>query len=80
MQSAVLITFVGPTQGHIRSLGRRLGVDEFPTYDEGDNVYTVDGTRLTYSDTSPAGIAIRLRVLLRGQREGWFAEPDAFAA
>jgi monoamine oxidase len=49
-------TFVGPTQSHIRSLARQLGVDEFPTYDEGDNVYTVDGTRLTYSDTGPAGI------------------------
>ena len=31
-------------------------MDEFPTYDVGDNVYTVDGMRLTYSDTSPAGI------------------------
>ena len=49
-------TFVGPTQDHILGLARRLGVGTFPTYDDGDDVYYADGTRLTYSDASPAGI------------------------
>ncbi len=49
-------TFVGPTQGHIRGMARRFGVEEFPTYDKGDNVYVAGSLRLTYSDTSPAGI------------------------
>jgi monoamine oxidase len=49
-------TFVGPTQSHIRHMGRRFGVQEFPTYDEGDNLYMADGLRLTYSDATPAGI------------------------
>jgi monoamine oxidase len=49
-------TFAGPTQGHILALAKRFDVGKFPTYDEGDTVYYRDGTRLTYSDTSPTGI------------------------
>ena len=49
-------TFVGPTQDHILALAKRFGVGKFPTYDEGDNVYFRDGTRLTYSDKTPTGI------------------------
>ncbi len=49
-------TFVGPTQGHILRLAKRFAVGKFPTYDTGDNVYYKDGTRLTYSDKTPAGI------------------------
>jgi monoamine oxidase len=50
-------TFVGPTQDYVLALARELGVEKFPTYDEGDDVYVADGTRMTYSDTGPFGAA-----------------------
>jgi monoamine oxidase len=50
-------TFVGPTQNRILALARDLGVDTFPTYNEGENVYYADGSRMTYSDQSPLGTA-----------------------
>jgi monoamine oxidase len=51
-------TFAGPTQNRILRLARRMGVEKFPTFDEGDNVYiSVDGNRLTYSDTGITGTA-----------------------
>jgi monoamine oxidase len=50
-------TFAGPTQDHILALARAYGVDTFPTYDTGDNVYIVDGQRQTYSDTGVTGTA-----------------------
>ena len=50
-------TFAGPTQGHILQLAEQMGVATFPTYDTGDNVYFADGTRMTYSDSSPTGTA-----------------------
>jgi monoamine oxidase len=50
-------TFVGPTQDHILALAKEMGVDTFPTYDEGNNVYYADGSRSTYSDQSPSGTA-----------------------
>ncbi len=50
-------TFVGPTQGRILSLAQRLGVETFPTYNTGENVYFVDGERSTFSDTGPTGSA-----------------------
>ncbi len=50
-------TFAGPTQDHILGLADDFGVDTFPTYDEGDNVYYADGDRSTYSDTGPLGTA-----------------------
>ena len=50
-------TFAGPTQSHILELAADLGVDTFPTYNHGDNVYFADGTRTTYSDTGPTGTA-----------------------
>jgi monoamine oxidase len=49
-------TFVGPTQNHILRLARRFDVGKFPTFNDGDNVYYRDGTRLTYSDATPTGI------------------------
>jgi monoamine oxidase len=49
-------TFVGPTQTHVMRLAKEVGAKKFPTYDTGDNVYYVDGTRTTYSDQSPLGI------------------------
>jgi monoamine oxidase len=50
-------TFAGPTQDHILDLASELGIDTFLTYDEGDNVYYADGSRMTYSDQSPLGTA-----------------------
>jgi monoamine oxidase len=51
-------TFAGPTQDRILRLARRMGVEKFPTFDEGDNVYiSVDGNRLIYSDTGITGTA-----------------------
>jgi monoamine oxidase len=50
-------TFVGPTQNHILELARHMGVGTFPAYDEGQNVYFADDSRLTYSDTGLTGTA-----------------------
>ena len=50
-------TFAGPTQNHILDLAAELGVGTFPTYNEGENVYFADGTRMTYSDSGPTGTA-----------------------
>jgi monoamine oxidase len=51
-------TFLGPTQDRIMSLAKRFGVDTFPTFDDGDNVYVDEnGSRSTYSDTGPLGTA-----------------------
>ena len=50
-------TFIGPTQNRVAALARELGVETFPTYDTGDNVYIADGQRSTYSDQSPLGTA-----------------------
>ena len=50
-------TFAGPTQNHILALADELGVDTFPTYNRGENVYFVDGERTTYSDSGPTGTA-----------------------
>ncbi len=46
--------FVGPTQDHIRDLGRELGVQEFKEYNEGNSVYVSSTTgRLEYQGTIP---------------------------
>jgi monoamine oxidase len=50
-------TFAGPTQNHILGLASELGIDTFPTFNEGENVYFADGTRMTYSDSGPTGTA-----------------------
>lgn len=50
-------TFVGPTQDRVIALADTLGIGRFNTYDEGENVYYVDGQRSTFSDTSPTGSA-----------------------
>jgi monoamine oxidase len=49
--------YAGPTQDHILGLAREVGVDTFPTYDTGENVYLMDGSRTTWSDTGPTGTA-----------------------
>jgi monoamine oxidase len=40
--------FVGPTQDRILALARRMGVRTFDTYNEGSNVYVVEGVRGLY--------------------------------
>ena len=50
-------TFVGPTQDHILALADGLGIETFPTYDVGDNLYVAGGDRLRYSDTGITGTA-----------------------
>ncbi len=49
--------FIGPTQNHLRRLAAQLGVDTFPVYDRGDDLYVTDGERLRYSDRGPFGTA-----------------------
>ena len=43
--------FVGPTQNHILALVDELGIETFPAYAQGDNVYIAGGARTTYADT-----------------------------
>jgi monoamine oxidase len=50
-------TFVGPTQDHVLALAKEMGVDTFPTFDDGDDVYVAQGQRQTYSDSGPTGTA-----------------------
>ena len=49
--------FVGPTQDRIKALAQAVGVDTFPTYNTGNNVYWKDGKRETYPATGPTGVA-----------------------
>ncbi|MEA2312390.1 MAG: monoamine oxidase [Solirubrobacteraceae bacterium] len=50
-------TFAGPTQDHILELAKQMGVDTFPTFATGDNLYYADGDKMTYSDSGPTGTA-----------------------
>ncbi len=50
-------TFAGPTQGRILALAKAVGVETFPTYDTGDNVYLNQGQRQTYPSNGPTGTA-----------------------
>jgi monoamine oxidase len=49
--------FVGPTQDRIKALAQAVGVETFPTYNTGQNVYWKDGTRQTYAASGPTGVA-----------------------
>ena len=49
--------FVGPTQNRIKALAQAVGVETFPTYNTGSNVYWKDGKRETYAATGPTGVA-----------------------
>jgi monoamine oxidase len=49
--------FVGPTQDRIKALAHAVGVETFPTYNTGSNVYWKDGKRETYAASGPTGIA-----------------------
>jgi len=45
--------FIGPTQDRIAALARRFGVETFPTFQTGDNVFQRDGVRTTYPSSLP---------------------------
>ena len=49
--------FIGPTQNHIAALVAELGIDTFPSYAQGDNVYVAGGRRTTYADGGLTGQA-----------------------
>jgi monoamine oxidase len=49
--------FVGPTQDRIKALAQAVGVQTFPTYNSGNNVYWKDGKRETYAASGPTGVA-----------------------
>jgi monoamine oxidase len=49
--------FVGPTQNYIRALVGELGIETFPSFAAGRNVYVAGGVRTTYVDTGPTGQA-----------------------
>ncbi len=49
-------TFVGPTQNRLLALAKDYGVEKFPTYDTGNNVYyNPDGQRFEYATGGPTG-------------------------
>jgi monoamine oxidase len=47
--------FIGPTQDRIAALAKDVGVDTFPTYNTGDNVYFRNGMATRYSASGPLG-------------------------
>ena len=47
--------FIGPTQDRIAALAKDVGVDTFPTYNTGDNVYFRNGMATRYSSSGPLG-------------------------
>ena len=47
--------WVGPTQGVVTDWARDLGVQTFPTYNEGDYIYYREGRRLPYRPDTPLG-------------------------
>src|SRR6185312_16359209 len=49
--------FVGPTQDRIKELAQAVGVQTFPTYNTGNNVYWKDGKRETYAASGITGTA-----------------------
>jgi monoamine oxidase len=47
-------TFIGPTQDHVAALVKELGINTFPTYNTGDNVFIrSDGRRETFASNTP---------------------------
>lgn len=49
--------FIGPTQNRIRALVDELGIETFPAFNGGRNVYYAGGRRSLYADTGPTGSA-----------------------
>ena len=48
--------WIGPTQDRVAKLAAELGVETFPTYDEGDRVVFIDERRLRYKGDYPTKI------------------------
>src|SRR3954469_10980029 len=47
-------TFIGPTQDHVAALVKELGINTFPTYNTGNNVFIrSDGRRETFASNTP---------------------------
>ena len=49
--------WIGPTQSRIAALAKEFGIETFPTFGTGQNVYYARGERSTFSDDSPLGSA-----------------------
>ena len=47
--------WIGPTQDRIAALAAEVGVETFPTYNEGDNIYYREGRRTPYAAGGPLG-------------------------
>src|SRR3954454_18768757 len=47
--------FIGETQDHIAKLAKDVGLETFPTYNEGNNLYYRNGIALPYQSTGPLG-------------------------
>jgi monoamine oxidase len=47
--------FIGPTQDRIAALAKDVGVQTFPTYNTGDNIYFRNGMATRYSSSGPLG-------------------------
>src|SRR3954469_13772283 len=47
--------FIGETQDHIAKLTKDLGLETFPTYNTGQNLYFRNGLLLPYDSTGPLG-------------------------
>jgi monoamine oxidase len=47
--------FIGETQDHIAGLAKAVGLKTFKTYNEGNNLYVRNGTKLPYQSTGPLG-------------------------
>jgi monoamine oxidase len=49
--------FTGPTQDRIQALAKATGVDTYPTYNTGNNVFYANGRREEYPSDTPLGTA-----------------------
>jgi monoamine oxidase len=49
--------FTGPTQDRIQALAQAMGVDTYPTYNTGNNVFWANGRREEYPNDTPFGTA-----------------------
>ena len=68
--------FVGPTQNHIKALAAELGVETFPEYIKGKNVYiSASGKRQLYTGTVPPDPAVLIdAAILLKQLDKYAAE------
>lgn len=74
--------WVGPGQDRVAALAQELGVEQFPTYDEGENLLVYQGKRSRYQGTIPrlpapvlAGVGMGQLLLDRMARRVPLEEP-----